>query len=176
MISWSLRITGSFLAWRLSGSRSLGARMETGKRCGRDSLHTCRALHARSCLFSTVSQGQEKEEISVSSFPRALEQSILNTFCCVVAVETVSRTSNTVLTLFWTQCDLALLFQCHRLGLDNLLRQCPSLGLGIVFRWTVRMLEENLGCSSLVMQALPLGKLTAASEGKEKEQRERQRL
>lgn len=136
MISWPLRITGSSFSlealW-IEITWGEGLEKVRGKRCGRDSLHACRALHAHSCLFSPVSQGQEKEEISVSSFPRALEQSILNTICCVVAVETVSRKINTVLTLFWTQCDLALLFQCDRLELDNLLRQCPSLGLGIVF-------------------------------------------
>lgn len=44
------------------------------------------------CLSSpVVSRGQGKEEIGVRSLPRALEQSVLNRSCRVVAVEMVSR-------------------------------------------------------------------------------------
>lgn len=93
-----LRGTGS-LAWRMSGLKlpRAGDWKSWGLEGDLEKMRMWQGSHllvsSRLFVFAAplqVSQGQEREDISVNSLPRALEQSTLNLSCSVVAVETVS--------------------------------------------------------------------------------------
>lgn len=69
-------------------------KLGTGRRLGKDEDVTgLTPAGLFTIVFAAplqVSQGQEREDISVNSLPRALVQSTLNLSCSVVAVETMS--------------------------------------------------------------------------------------